>query len=86
DLVQVAPALSQVSTHPLLTPHQVHLPKHQGNATAQAVHLCMSAPFIASGQQSFAVPSHIPISQPSFPVFRPIPVRGSNGFLGSKFL
>ena len=64
----------------------INLSSIAGNATAQAVHLCMSTPFIASGQQSFAVPSHIPISQPSFPVFHPIPVRGSNGFLGSKFL
>lgn len=30
DLVQGATAFSQVSTCPLLTPHQVHLAKHQG--------------------------------------------------------
>ncbi|XP_059664802.1 uncharacterized protein LOC132311091 isoform X2 [Cornus florida] len=30
DVTQGAAALSQVSTRPLLTPHQVHLPKHQG--------------------------------------------------------
>ncbi|KAM7498874.1 hypothetical protein LguiA_023288 [Lonicera macranthoides] len=82
-----ATAFSQVSTCPLLTPHphQVHLPKHQGNAAAQALQLCVTPPFIASGQQPFTVPSHIPISQQAFPLIRPIQMPGTNGFLGSKF-
>lgn len=85
DVVQGAPAFSQVSNIPLFTPHQVHLPKHQGSTAAQALQWCSTPPYIAAGQQPFAVPSHIPISQPHFPIIRPIPVPGSNGFLGSKF-
>ncbi|XP_063935358.1 polyadenylate-binding protein-interacting protein 4 isoform X2 [Daucus carota subsp. sativus] len=86
DVVQGAPAFSQVSNIPLFA-QQVHLPKHQGNAAAQSLQWCPSTPYIAAGQQPFAVaPSHIPISQPHFPMIRPIHVpAGSNGFLGSKF-
>ncbi|KAK3027951.1 hypothetical protein RJ639_039418 [Escallonia herrerae] len=97
-----AAAFSQVSSCPLLTPHQVHLPKHQDSdldaaslstmplvttltagvpeskrsAGAQALQIVAAPPFIAAaaGQQPFAVPSHIPISQPPFPIVRPIPV------------
>lgn len=85
DVVQGSAGFSQVSTCSLLAPHQIHLPKHQGTAAAQALQLCVTPPFIATGQPPFAVPSHIPISQPPFPMIRPIPVPGSNGFLGSKF-
>ncbi|KAK2990008.1 hypothetical protein RJ640_004686 [Escallonia rubra] len=163
DIVQGAAAFSQVSSCPLLTPHQVHLSKHQDSdldaaslstmplvtmlaagvpeskrnlsklhisglgreknrtlgfqflwvkidvcdlsnnvatihvidaattsrsAAAQALQIVAAPPFIAAaaaGQQSFAVPSHIPISQPPFPIIRPIPVPGSNGFSGSKY-
>ncbi|KAK3014484.1 hypothetical protein RJ639_009387 [Escallonia herrerae] len=141
DIVQGAAAFSQVSSCPLLTPHQVHLPKHQDSdldaaslstmplvtmlaagvpkskcnlsklhisghgrdknrrlgfsvfmgrnrwtAAAQALQLVVAPPFVAAaGQQPFAVPSHIPISQPPFPIVRPIPVPGSNGFSGSKY-
>uniref|UniRef100_A0A5B6Z7E2 Putative polyadenylate-binding protein-interacting protein 4 isoform X1 n=1 Tax=Davidia involucrata TaxID=16924 RepID=A0A5B6Z7E2_DAVIN len=87
DVTQGAAALSQVSTRPLLTPHQVHLPKHQGSAAAQALQFCVTPPFIASGQQPFTVPSHIPLTQqPPFPVIRPIPVPGPNGFFSTKFV
>lgn len=85
DVVQGAPTFSQVSNIPLFSPHQMHLPKHQGSTAAQSLQWCSSPPYLAAGQQPFAVPSHIPISQPHFPVIRPIPVSGTNGFLGSKF-
>ncbi|CAL5390471.1 unnamed protein product [Camellia sinensis] len=78
-------AFSQVSTHPLLNTHQGHLPKHQGSAAAQALQLCLTPPFIASGQQQpFAVQSNIPlpVPQPPFPVIQPIPVPGSTAQLG----
>ncbi|KAI8012549.1 Polyadenylate-binding protein-interacting protein 4 [Camellia lanceoleosa] len=81
-------AFSQVSTHPLLNTHQGHLPKHQGSAGAQALQLCLTPPFIASGQQQpFAVQSNIPlpVPQPPFPVIRPIPVPGSTGIFNTKF-
>lgn len=80
-------AFSQVSTCPLLTPHQVHLPKHQGSGAAQALQICGPPPFIATGQQpySVSVPTHIPISHQALPVIRPIPFPGANAFLGSKF-
>ncbi|KAF8410721.1 hypothetical protein HHK36_003258 [Tetracentron sinense] len=86
DAVQGAAALSQVSVRPLLNPYQAHLPKHQGSAAAQALQLCVTPPpFITAGQQSFAVPSHIPLSQSPFPTIRHIPVPGANGFFSSKF-
>ncbi|XP_028051209.1 uncharacterized protein LOC114255874 isoform X2 [Camellia sinensis] len=80
-------AFSQVSTHPLLNTHQGHLPKHQGSAAAQALQLCLTPPFIASGQQQpFAVQSNIPlpVPQPPFPVIQPIPVPGSTGIFNTK--
>lgn len=84
DLVQGAAAISPVSARPLLTPHQVQFPKHQGNAASQALPLYVPPPFIASGQQPFAVPSHIPTFQPPFPANRPIPVPGSNSLYNAK--
>ncbi|KAK7860543.1 polyadenylate-binding protein-interacting protein 4 [Quercus suber] len=78
DLVQGAAAISPVSSRPLLTPHQVQFPKHQGSPASQALPLCVPPPFIATGHQPFAVPSHIPTFQPPFPANRPIPVPGSN--------
>ncbi|KAL8098625.1 uncharacterized protein LOC141686960 isoform X1 [Apium graveolens] len=85
DVVQGAPAFSQMPHIPLFAQQQIHLPKHQGSTAAQSLQWCSSPPYIAGGQQPFAVSSHIPISQPHFPVIRPIPVSGTNGFLGSKF-
>ncbi|KAK6124580.1 hypothetical protein DH2020_041676 [Rehmannia glutinosa] len=82
---QSATGLSPATTRPLLTPHQVHLPKHQGNASAQALQLCMTPSIMANGPQPFVMPSSIPISQSAFPVLRPIAVPGSNGFLSTKF-
>ena len=42
--------------------------------------VCVPPPVLATGQQPFAVQGHIPLLQPSFPVPRPIPVPGSNGY------
>ncbi|KAL0399232.1 UNVERIFIED_CONTAM: Polyadenylate-binding protein-interacting protein 4 [Sesamum radiatum] len=85
DVVQSAAGFSPATARPLLTPHQVHLPKHQGTASAQALQLCMAPPILASGPQPFVMPSSIPIQQPLFPVLRPIAVPGANGFLSTKF-
>ncbi|KAJ9562620.1 hypothetical protein OSB04_007780 [Centaurea solstitialis] len=86
DMVPSTTGFSQGSTCSILTPHQVHVPKHQGTGAAQALQLCATPPFIAAGGQApFVLPSHIPISQPPYPVIRPISVPGSNGFLVSKF-
>lgn len=84
DLVQGAAAISPVSSRPLLTPHQVQFPKHQGSPASQALPLCVPPPFIATGHQPFAVPSHIPTFQPPFPANRPIPVPGSNSLYTAK--
>ncbi|GFZ07427.1 hypothetical protein Acr_19g0003640 [Actinidia rufa] len=85
DMNQGVAVLSQVSTRPLMTPHQGHLPKHQGNAAAQALQLCVTPPFISGGQQPYVVQSHVPFPQPAFPVIRPFPVPGSNGSFSPKF-
>ncbi|XP_024966284.1 uncharacterized protein LOC112506461 [Cynara cardunculus var. scolymus] len=86
DMVPSTTGFSQGSTCSILTPHQVHVPKHQGTGAAQALQLCATPPFIAAGGQApFVLPSHIPISQPPYPVIRPISVPGSNGFLVSKY-
>ncbi|XP_040987917.1 uncharacterized protein LOC121235639 isoform X4 [Juglans microcarpa x Juglans regia] len=77
DLVQGAAAISPLSVHPVLTPHQVQFQKQQGSAVGQALHL--------SGQQPFAVPNHIPLVQSTFPANRPISVPGANGLYGTKF-
>ncbi|KAL4554825.1 hypothetical protein LXL04_037431 [Taraxacum kok-saghyz] len=88
DMVPSTTSFSQVNTCSILTPHQVHVPKHQGTAAAQALQLCGGPPYIATaggGQTPFMLPGHIPISQPPYPMIRPMPVPGSNGFLVSKF-
>ncbi|KAI8006684.1 Polyadenylate-binding protein-interacting protein 4 [Camellia lanceoleosa] len=85
DVNQGAAPFSQVSNRHLLTPHQGHLPKHQGNAAAQALQLCVTPPFIAGQQPFAAAQSHIPLPQPPFPVIRSIPVPGSNGLFSTKF-
>lgn len=63
-----------------------------GSAAAQALQLCATPPFIAAaaagggGQTPFMLPGHhIPISQPPYPIIRPMPLPGSNAFLVSKF-
>ncbi|XAR56683.1 hypothetical protein NMG60_11037255 [Bertholletia excelsa] len=81
DVNQGVAAFSQVSTHPLLTPHQSHHPKHQGNA----MQLCVTPHSIPAGQQPFAVQNPIPLPQPAFPVIHPIPVPGYNGVFNAKF-
>ncbi|KAL2496137.1 hypothetical protein Fot_39894 [Forsythia ovata] len=85
DVVQGSAGFSQATMRPLLTQHHLPNPKHQGSATAQALQLYMNPPIIASGQQPFAMPSPIPISQPFFPVIQPVPVPRSNGFFSTKF-
>ncbi|XP_060186895.1 uncharacterized protein LOC132616490 [Lycium barbarum] len=84
DVVQSAVGFSQVSTRPLLIPHQVHPPKHQGSTAPQALQLYMTPPVITGLQQPFTMPS-LPITQASFPVMRPMQVPGSNGFPPNKF-
>ncbi|XVF70638.1 hypothetical protein PTKIN_Ptkin11bG0178900 [Pterospermum kingtungense] len=83
DMFQTA-AIAPVPARPPFTPHHVQLPKHQGNAPASALQLCVPQPFIASGQQPVAVPSHVPFFQPQFPSNRPIQVPGSNGLFSTK--
>lgn len=85
DVVQSASGFSPAALRPLPTLHQVHPPKHQGNASAQALQLCMAPPIMANVPQPFIIPSSIPISQPLFPVLRPMAVPGDNGFLSTKF-
>ncbi|KAJ4975223.1 hypothetical protein NE237_000329 [Protea cynaroides] len=86
DAVQGAAAFSQVSTRSLLTSHQAHLPKHQGNGTAPALQLCVAPPsFVASGQHPFAVPTPIQLSHSPFPTIQPVPVPGANALFSSKF-
>lgn len=84
DLAQGA-SISLASARPPLTPNLVQFPKQQGSAASQALHLSAPPPFIASGQQPFAVPSHAPLLQPGFPANRPIPVPGANGLYSTKF-
>ena len=55
-----------------------------GSPASQALPLCVPPPFIATGHQPFAVPSHIPTFQPPFPANRPIPVPGSNSLYAAK--
>ncbi|KAJ6727909.1 ATAXIN 2-RELATED [Salix koriyanagi] len=66
DMVPSPAAISTVSARPLLTPYQVQYPKHQGGAAGQTMQFCV-APSFVSGQQPFAVPSHIPFLQPPIP-------------------
>ncbi|XP_073155061.1 uncharacterized protein [Henckelia pumila] len=82
DVVQSAAGFSQPTSRSLITPH---LPKNQGNASAQALQLCMTPPIITNSPQQFVMPSSIPISQPLFPVLRPVAVPRSNGFFNTKF-
>lgn len=84
DVVQSATGLSQVSTRPLLIPHQVHPPKYLGSTAPQALQLYVTPPVITGLQQPFTMPS-IPITQASFPVMLPMQVPGSNGFMPNKF-
>ncbi|KAJ8754609.1 hypothetical protein K2173_010700 [Erythroxylum novogranatense] len=81
DLVANAAAISPVSMRPLLT-QQVQYPKHQAG---QALQLCMPQPFVAGGQQSFALTSHIPVLQHPVPANRPIGVSGSTTTFSTKF-
>ncbi|KAL8033574.1 hypothetical protein ABFX02_13G168100 [Erythranthe guttata] len=85
DVAQSVAAFSPANTRPLLTPHPVHLTKHQGNNPAQALQMCMNPPIIGNGAQSYVMTTSIPMPQPMFPVLRPIAVPGSNGFLNTKF-
>ncbi|XP_057949010.1 polyadenylate-binding protein-interacting protein 4 isoform X2 [Malania oleifera] len=82
---QGAATISPVSARPLLTPYPVQFPKHQGNAAAQAMQLCVPPPMITGGQQPIALPNHAPLLQPPFPANRSIPVPGSNSLFSTKF-
>ncbi|XP_022151014.1 uncharacterized protein LOC111019035 isoform X2 [Momordica charantia] len=87
DLAQGTTVVSPVSPCPLLTTQPAQYPKHQGTAAAQqALQFCVPPPFMASGHQPLAaVPNHIPILQPSFPLNRPMQMPGSNAFFSTKF-
>lgn len=52
-------------------------------AAAPTLQLCMAPPLVTGATQPFAVPGHIPVTQP-FPVIRPILVPSGNGFFSSK--
>ncbi|KAK6934444.1 Ataxin 2, SM domain [Dillenia turbinata] len=86
DVVQSAAALSQAPARPVLSPHQSPFLKHQvaGSAVPQALQLCVTPPFMATGQQPMAVRGHIPLSQLSFPAIVPIPLLGANGLYNVK--
>ncbi|KAF5728400.1 hypothetical protein HS088_TW21G00547 [Tripterygium wilfordii] len=84
DFVHGAAAISTMSGRPLLAPHQVQMPKHQGIG-GQALQLCVAPPFVANGQQPFAVPSHIPLLQHPIPANTPMPLPGSNALFNNKF-
>ncbi|XP_076890241.1 uncharacterized protein LOC143541250 isoform X2 [Bidens hawaiensis] len=78
----VVPSTNSFSS--VLTPHQLHVPKHQGTTTALALQL----PYIGGGvggHAPYVLPGHVPISQLPYPVMHPIAIPGSNGFLVSKF-
>ncbi|KAK7288600.1 hypothetical protein RIF29_02066 [Crotalaria pallida] len=83
ELVHGATTISPVSARPLL--NHVQLPKQQGSTVSQTIPVCAPPPVLASGQQSYALQSHIPLLQPGFPTTRPISVPGPNGFYGTKF-
>ncbi|KAJ1407919.1 Ataxin 2, SM domain [Sesbania bispinosa] len=84
DLIHGATAISPFSAaRPLL--NHVQFPKQQGGTVGQAMPVCVPPPVLTSGQQPFALQSHIPLLQPGFPVTRPISVPGPNGFYGTKF-
>ncbi|CAB4308228.1 unnamed protein product [Prunus armeniaca] len=67
DLVQGATAMSPLPARPVLTPHQVQFPKHQGPAAAQAFQLCVPPPFMATGQQPFPIAKTHPLFATSLP-------------------
>ncbi|RDX68137.1 Polyadenylate-binding protein-interacting protein 3 [Mucuna pruriens] len=81
DLIHGATTVAPVSARPLL--NHVQFPKQQG-AIGQAMPVCVPPPVLTSGQQPFALQSHIPLLHPGFPVTRPISVPGPNGFYGTK--
>ncbi|XP_061357712.1 uncharacterized protein LOC133302014 isoform X2 [Gastrolobium bilobum] len=84
DLIHGTTAISTVSARPML--NHVQFPKQQGGGTVgQAMPVCVAPPVLTSGQQPFALQSHIPLLQPGFPVTRPVSVPGPNGFYGTKF-
>ncbi|XP_034214275.1 uncharacterized protein LOC117626614 isoform X3 [Prunus dulcis] len=64
---QGATAMSALPARPVLTPHQVQFPKHQGPAAAQAFQLCVPPPFMATGQQPFPIAKTHPLFATSLP-------------------
>ncbi|CAK9321846.1 unnamed protein product [Citrullus colocynthis] len=86
DLAHGTAVVSPVPPCPLLTAQPAQYPKHQGTAATQALQFCVPPPFMAGGHQPLAaVPNHIPILQPSFPLNRPMQVPGTNAFFNTKF-
>ncbi|CAI0436433.1 unnamed protein product [Linum tenue] len=88
DLLQSTGGMSQMPVRPLIGPHQVQYPKHQGNAvvSGQGMPICMPPPFVGGGvQQPFTMPGHIPLLPPPIPANRHIPVPSSNALFATKF-
>ncbi|KAK7278008.1 hypothetical protein RJT34_23029 [Clitoria ternatea] len=81
DLIHGATAVSPA--RPML--NAIQFPKQQGGTVGQAIPVCVPPPVLTSGQQPFALQSHVPLLQPGFPVTRPISVPGPNGYYGTKF-
>ncbi|KAL9254332.1 Polyadenylate-binding protein-interacting protein 4-like protein [Drosera capensis] len=67
---------------PVLAPHQILIPKHDGFVLSQP-QLSLTPPPM---QQQFPLPGHLQVSQPPFPTVRPITVLASNGPYDVKFL
>ncbi|XP_050370957.1 polyadenylate-binding protein-interacting protein 4 isoform X2 [Argentina anserina] len=66
DLVQGTPAIPPLSARPMLSPHQIQFPKHQGTA-GQSLQLCVPPQFMATGQQPFPIAKSHPIFATSLP-------------------
>ncbi|CAN1800528.1 Polyadenylate-binding protein-interacting protein 4 [Linum perenne] len=86
DLLQNTGGMSPMPVRPLIGPHQVQYPKHQGNVGAgQGVPVCVPPPFV---QQPFApmAGGHIPLLPPPIPANRhSIAVPATNALFGTRF-
>ncbi|KAL9264492.1 Polyadenylate-binding protein-interacting protein 4-like protein [Drosera capensis] len=68
---------------PVLAPHQILIPKHDGFVFSQPPQLSLTPPAM---QQQFPLPGHLQVSQPPFPAICPITVLASNGPYDVKLL